>query len=89
MQYHHGGVSKKAKLLDAVKTNPAGVRFSDLVRLLEAVGYKFSRQVGSHRIYVHPDASVPIVNIQDAGGTAKRYQVEQVLAIIDSHKLEV
>lgn len=82
-------MGKKQKLLDAVKTNPAGVRFSDLIRLLEAVGFAFRRQTGSHCIYVHPDASVPIVNIQDTGGKAKRYQVEQVLAIIDAHGLEV
>jgi predicted RNA binding protein YcfA (HicA-like mRNA interferase family) len=82
-------MSKKRKLLDAIRNNPAGVRFSELVRLLEALGYRFDRKNGtSHTIYVHDTA--PTVNVQSGNnGMAKRYQVVQVLDIVDDHNLEV
>ena len=77
-----------AKILDAVKRNPSGIRFTDLVKLVEAAGFTFRRQAGSHRIYSRPGC--PNINIQPAkAGKAKPYQVRQVLAIIDDYDLEV
>ncbi|MDO9589598.1 MAG: toxin HicA, partial [Microcella sp.] len=38
---------------------------------------------GSHRIYATPWPGDPRVNIQNAHGVAKAYQVRQVLAAID------
>lgn len=83
-------MSKREKLLAAVRNNPRDVRFEDLVRLIEALGFVFDRQAGSHRIYVHSNTAIPLINVQDTkNGKAKPYQVEQVLALIDAHNLEV
>ncbi len=82
-------MSKRTKLLLAIRDNPKGVRFADLLRLIEAIGFVFDRQAGSHQVYRHPRAEVPFINVQEGkAGKAKPYQVEQVLAIIEQHNLE-
>ena len=83
-------MSKKRKLLAAIRNNPSGVRFDDLVRLVEALGFERERGEGSHAIYVHARAEVPFLNLQTTkDGKAKTYQVEQVLDRVDSFNLEV
>jgi hypothetical protein len=80
-----------ADLLEAMRASPANVRFRDLCRLVEHLGYVERRRAGSHRIYRHarrPD--LPLINLQEGGaGKAKPYQVWQVLAIVDTYGLEV
>jgi hypothetical protein len=69
-------------MLEAMRRNPAGVRFADLCRICD---YYFGapRQKGtSHRIYRTPWPGDPRVNIQNHKGRAKPYQVRQVLAAI-------
>jgi len=79
-----------AEILEQARQSPGNVRFRDLVRLVEAVGYVQDRQRGSHRIFRHRSRrELPIVNLQADGATAKPYQVRQVLRLIDEHKLEV
>jgi predicted RNA binding protein YcfA (HicA-like mRNA interferase family) len=79
--------SKVADILAQAKSNPDGIRFRDLVRLVEAAGFELRRQPGSHRVYKR--AGLPIINIQPRGSMAKGYQVKQVVALIETHKLEV
>lgn len=70
------------ELLDRMKRNPGGVRFSDLCKVCD---YYFGkpRQPGtSHRVYRTPWIGNPRVNIQNSNGQAKAYQVRQVLAAI-------
>ena len=54
---------RQAKLLARARNNPRYVRFSDLLLLVETVGFVFKRQVGSHRQYWHPEARVAL-NLQ-------------------------
>jgi len=76
-------MAKRDKLLERVRNNPRGTRFSDLQRLLGEFGFDLQRVTGSHHIYRH--ASSRMCNIQEApGGMAKAYQVEQVLEAIDA-----
>jgi predicted RNA binding protein YcfA (HicA-like mRNA interferase family) len=83
-------VSKTEKLLAAVRNNPRGVRFDELVRLVRALGFQYARTVGSHEMYAHPRKEIPIVNLQPgSSGLAKTYQVRQVLSLVDIYKLEV
>lgn len=95
MRYHNQThderpMTKREKLLDAVRNNPCDVRFDDLVRLVMALGFVADHQVGSHSVFVHSNPAVPFVNLQEGkSGKAKPYQVEQVLALVDAHKLEV
>lgn len=75
-----------AKLLEGMRRNPAGVRFSDLVKVC---GHYFGepRQTGtSHMVYRTPWPGDPRVNIQSSKDKAKTYQVRQVLQAIE--KLE-
>ena len=83
-------MGKKQKRLDAIRNNPKGVRFDDLVALVLSVGFVAVRQVGSHAIYQHSDCPAELINLQSTkDGNAKVYQVEQVLAVIDKWNLEV
>lgn len=78
--------SKIAKLLEAMRNNPAGVRFSDLAKVCDHF-FGEPRQVGtSHRVYRTPWRGNPRVNIQANKDKAKKYQVKQVLQAIE--KLE-
>ena len=74
-------------ILKAARLNPRDVRFSDLVRLLRALGFEHRRTSGSHHIYKAP--GLPLINLQEVGGKAKPYQVRQVLSLVDHYKLEV
>ena len=66
-------------------TADAGVRFEDLCRLLENLGFE-KRVKGSHHIF-RKDGVAAKVNLQKAGAQAKPYQVKQVRAMILEAKL--
>jgi predicted RNA binding protein YcfA (HicA-like mRNA interferase family) len=79
-----------AEVLEQARQSPANVRFGDLRRLVEAIGYALRRQKGSHHIFTHATRpALPIVNLQSDGAKAKPYQVRQVLRLIDENTLEV
>jgi hypothetical protein len=70
-------------IVDQMRRNPAGVRFSELCRVCDRY-FGQPRQVGtSHRIYKTPWQGDPRVNIQESKGMAKAYQVRQVLKAIE------
>ena len=73
-------------LVNTMRRTPQGVRFADLVTVCDAY-FGTPRQTGtSHRVYRTPWPGDPRVNIQNAKGMAKAYQVRQVLKAIE--KLE-
>ena len=79
-------MSSITKILEQMRREPANVRFADLQKVCESF-FGRPRQTGtSHLIFKTPWPGDPRVNIQDAGGKAKPYQVRQVLRAID--KLE-
>ena len=81
---------KASEILEQARRSPANVRFQDLCKLFEALGYVKRRQVGSHRAFTHPRRpELPMVNLQSDGATAKPYQVRQILRLIEEHNLEV
>ena len=73
-------------ILDSLRNNPNGVRFADLARVCDEYFGEPRRKGTSHRIYRMPWPGDPRVNIQDAKGMAKPYQVRQVIRAIE--KLE-
>lgn len=80
-------MSSLAKILEAMRREPNGVRFADLMRVCEAHFGKPRQHGTSHAIFKTPWLGDPRVNIQEGkGGKAKDYQVRQVLKAID--KLE-
>jgi hypothetical protein len=79
-------MSSANTLLKQLREEPTNVRFADLRKVCEAF-FGEPRQNGtSHLIFKMPWSGDPRINIQNAGGKAKPYQVRQVLHAID--KLE-
>lgn len=69
-----------------MRRTPGDVRFSDIIKVCEAL-FGESRQSGSsHVIFKTPWPGDPRVNIQNDKGKAKAYQVKQVLLAIDKLK---
>lgn len=79
-------MSRKRKLLEKVLAGAHNIRFAEICRLAEALGYRLDRVSGSHHIYEHPEASRPL-NLQNVGGKAKAYQVRQFLRDIEEFHL--
>jgi predicted RNA binding protein YcfA (HicA-like mRNA interferase family) len=78
------------EILEQARRSPANVRLGDRRRLVEAVGYVFRRQKGSHLVFTHKARpALPMVNLQSDGANAKPYQVRQIVRLIDEHNLEV
>jgi predicted RNA binding protein YcfA (HicA-like mRNA interferase family) len=79
---------KKRKLLEKLLSGSKNVRFSELVTVVEAFGFRLSRVNGSHHIFVHPQ--IPeLVNLQNKGGKAKPYQVRQFLTLVEQYNLQL
>ena len=66
-----------------MKQNPKGVRFNDLSKVCDHYFGKPRSRGTSHRVYRTPWPGDPRVNIQNAKGKAKAYQVRQVLWAIE------
>lgn len=76
-------MAKIKKLLRKARQGPQNLRLKDLIKIAETYDFHIDRQKGSHIIMVHP-AYPDIINLQEAeGGKAKKYQVNQVLRIIE------
>ena len=77
---------KRRKLLQKALSSPKNVRFSEMVTLAEAFGFRLSRVKGSHHIFVHPQVR-ELVNLQDVEGKAKPYQIRQFLRLVERYNL--
>ena len=76
-------MAKVEEIVANMRRNPKGIRFRDLCKVCDFY-FGEARQTGSsHRIYETPWPGDPRVNIQNAGGMAKAYQVRQLLKAID------
>ena len=80
-----------ADMVQKARSNPAGLRFSDLCHLVERAGFVKRNQKGSHIIYKHPELTGlrPLPLQKGKSDKAKPYQVRQFLAILDEYGLEV
>ena len=81
-------VSRVEKIVQSMRASPASVAFADLERVCDHFFGPARRASGSHRVYRTPWQGDPRVNIQNRAGTAKPYQVRQVLAAIDRLSLD-
>jgi hypothetical protein len=73
---------KVSEIIKLMRQNPKGIRFVDLCKVCDHY-FGDPRQKGSsHRVYKTPWQGDPRVNIQNAKGKAKAYQVKQVLNAI-------
>lgn len=67
----------------------ANIRFSDLTRLVEALGYELRRVRGDHHLFKHPEIEKKLNLQPDRGGDAKPYQVGQVTNAIRQYDLRL
>ena len=79
---------KKRKLLQRALTSPKNFRFSDMVTLVEAFGFRLSRSGGSHHIFTHPEVA-ELLNLQEVQGKAKPYQISQFLRLVERYNLRL
>lgn len=79
-------MAKVEKVLEQMRLEPANVGFTDLMNVCTTYFGKPRQSGSSHAIFKTPWQGDPRVNIQNAKGKAKPYQVRQVLQAID--KLE-
>ncbi len=76
------------ELLQKALASPANLRFEEVCALARAFGFYLSRVNGSHHIFAR--LNVPeLLNLQDAGGKAKSYQVKQLLALVERYNLSL
>lgn len=62
----------------------AGIRYDDLCVMLKRLGYEAHNSGSSHTIF--RKAGCDLINIQNAGGKAKAYQVRQIRAHLENQK---
>jgi hypothetical protein len=71
------------EILERMRRNPSGIRFRDLCRVCDKFFGTARQRSTSHRVYRTPWQGDPRVNIQNAKGMAKAYQIRQVLRAIE------
>jgi hypothetical protein len=76
-------VVKIPTIVEQMRRSPAAIRYADLFKVC-VFYFGQPRQTGSsHAIFKTPWPGDPRVNIQNARGKAKPYQVRQVLLALD------
>jgi predicted RNA binding protein YcfA (HicA-like mRNA interferase family) len=82
-------VVKTVKLYQALLTSSSRqITFREFEKLLAAFGFELDRIAGSHRIYVHPAIFRPFP-VQPDGKDAKRYQVRELLELVELYGLHI
>ena len=76
-------MARTEKILEQMRLEPANVGFNDLMHVCQTYFGKPRQSGSSHAIFKTPWPGDPRVNIQNAKGKAKPYQVRQVLQAID------
>jgi len=64
------------------------IRFTDLCKMLEALGFSHSQGRGSHQKFGKPGI-MEIIVMQPIGPLAKGYQVKQVRTLIKKYRMGV
>jgi len=77
-------MSKRDKLIKAIRNDPANVRFEDACKVAVCVGFELRGQVGSHRTYARSKEPV-LLNFQNVKGMVKSYQVRQLIEMMDKY----
>jgi predicted RNA binding protein YcfA (HicA-like mRNA interferase family) len=77
------------KLLAKFTNSQTNIRFGDLVRVVEALGFERDRVAGSHHLYIHREHREAQLNLQPSGSQAKPYQVKQLLKLVEEYHLVI
>ncbi len=77
-------VASVEEILAQMRRSPKGVRFKDLCKVCDQYFGEARQSGSSHRVYRTPWQGNPRVNIQNAKGKAKPYQVRQVRQVLQA-----
>lgn len=81
-------MTQQKKLLRKLLSGSKNIKFSEMVSCVKGFGFRLDRIRGSHHIFVHP--GIPeLLNIQNAKGKAKLYQIKQFLQLIEKYNLQL
>ena len=76
-------MSKKDKLIEAIKNNPKNIRFEKLRKILENIGYKANKKSsGSHYVFTKEDSISLTIPYKRP---VKITYVKQVIEIIENN----
>jgi hypothetical protein len=80
-------VSKRDKLIAAIRNNPKNVGFEDACKVARLLGFT-AAGAGTHRAYSRPGEPV-LLNFQNRNGKIKPYQARQLIVMIDKYENEL
>ena len=83
-------MSRQDKLIARLKNKPRDFSWDELVRLLEALGYRevaTGKTGGSRRRFLHDTAPAIMLHKPHPGSIVKMYVVHEVLRILTEEKL--
>ena len=78
-------MTRREKLLAAIRANPRGVRFADACKAAETVGFVSAGGKGSHTVYAKTGEPT-ILNFQNRNGYIPPYQARQLIEMLDKYE---
>lgn len=78
-------MTKREKLLAAIRNHPMAVRFEDACKAAEAIGFVRAGGKGSHTVYARAGEPV-ILNFQNRNGYIPPYQARQLIEMLDKYE---
>jgi len=77
-------MTRREKLLAAIRNNPRSVRFADACKVAEAIGFVRAGGKGSHTVYAK-SGEPTILNFQNRNGYISPYQARQLIEMMDKY----
>lgn len=78
-------MTRREKLLAAIRNNPKDVRFADACKAAEAIGFTSTGGKGSHTVYARAGEST-ILNFQNRNGRIPPYQARQLIDMLNKYE---
>jgi hypothetical protein len=78
-------MTRRDKLLAAIRANPKGVRFADACKAAEIIGFVRAGGKGSHTVYAKMGEPT-ILNFQNRNGYIPPYQARQLIEMLDKYE---
>ena len=77
-------MTRREKLLAAIRNYPRSVRFADACKVAEAIGFVRAGGKGSHTVYAK-SGEPTILNFQNRNGYIPPYQARQLIEMMDKY----
>ena len=77
-------MTRREKLLAAIRNNPRSVRFADACKVAEAIGFVRAGGKGSHTVYAK-SGEPTILNFQNRNGYIPPYQARQLIEMMNKY----